>query len=250
MQSLEDRKTMNSTHFDRFTRRLGARLSRRNVLVGTGLLSAGAATSSFTRVTAQTPVATSFEPVLAFRTYIVLGSMDEIRLQLALLTHHMEGQPGFLDYRVAELGDSTLAVISSFLGQEASDAAAEVEAAWIAENMSELLTEVVDSTSGNLLNWSVIGAGTACGTVAGIPCPGEGLTCCPTASHTDSPGICVSEATVCPPASEDASPVAACKGEGCTCATGTQFPCDDGLLCCADEDTPPGGPGVCRTSCD
>ena len=98
------------------------------MLVGTGLLSAGAATASFTRATAQTPVATTFEPVLAFRTYIVLGSMDEIRLQLALLTHHMEGQPGLLDYRVAELGDSTLAVISSFLGQEASDAAAEVEA--------------------------------------------------------------------------------------------------------------------------
>jgi hypothetical protein len=37
---------------------------------------------------------------------------------------------------------------------------------------------------------------------------------------------------------------APCTGQGCECTTGTESPCDDGLVCCA-AGGPPGGPGTC-----
>jgi cell division septation protein DedD len=46
----------------------------------------------------------------------------------------------------------------------------------------------------------------------------------------------------------DDAPAPPCSGEGCTCITGTESPCDDGLSCCGSGDVP-GGPGVCQASC-
>jgi len=42
-----------------------------------------------------------------------------------------------------------------------------------------------------------------------------------------------------------------CSGEGCECTTGTENPCDAGLVCCANGGLP-GGPGTCtdEASCD
>ncbi len=242
---------MDPAQFDRLARRLGARLSRRNVLTGAGLLATAAMSATPVRALAQTPETETAQPVLALRSYIVLGSVTDVASALPALILHMEEQPGFLDYRVAELAESTIATMSSFLGQEASDNAAMAEAEWIAVQMSDLLTEPVDSITGNLLSWSGIGAGMVCQTQFADSCAGHGLTCCPTTARTESPGICVNAATTCPAVLPDASPAAACKDEGCLCSTGTQFPCNDDLSCCPEnEETPPGGPGTCQATCD
>lgn len=40
-----------------------------------------------------------------------------------------------------------------------------------------------------------------------------------------------------------------CTSAGCTCATGTYAPCDDGLSCCSSNPGMPGAPGTCQASC-
>ncbi|MGD9714792.1 MAG: hypothetical protein AB7V46_22430 [Thermomicrobiales bacterium] len=241
---------MNPQTFDRLARAIGTRLSRRSLLAGVGFAGTSTVTMSSGRALAQTPVAVSGEPVLSMRSYIVLATVDDVVAGIEPLIAMMETQPGFLDYRIAELGESTLATISSFLGPEASDAAAAAEAAWIAEHMTTLLTEPVDMISGSLLDWSKFGAGASCQSGTENPCPAVDLTCCPTTTLLGGPGICVNAETTCPPVDATASPVAGCKDEGCECATGTESPCNDGLSCCAEsDDTPPGGPGVCRATC-
>ena len=63
----------------------------------------------------------------------------------------------------------------------------------------------------------------------GDSCPG----CC--SGYCNANGLCDTE----PP-----DPVV-CTGAGCACTTGTEAPCDEGLICCQTTDMP-GGPGSAR----
>lgn len=107
----------------------------------------------------------------------------------------------------------------------------------------------------------------------------RGLVCCATTDTLGGPGICqpreVCNPTDCPengeacPATCNAGdacpgccsgycnaddvcadpPEPPCTGEGCDCITGTQNPCDAGLVCCGTTGTP-GGPGTCLTEAE
>jgi hypothetical protein len=81
----------------------------------------------------------------------------------------------------------------------------------------------------------------------GPTCTGNGGGCDATCNWGDScPGCCsgyCNEGGVC-----DDPPPVTCTGAGCACTTGTQAPCDEGLVCCGTTDLM-GGPGVCQASC-
>jgi hypothetical protein len=121
------------------------------------------------------------------------------------------------------------------------------------------------------------GQGCVCTTGTQNPCD-AGFVCCPTTDAMGGPGVCQTEAvcypnqciatgTACPAtcAWGDACPSCCtnfcnsggqcdnlpqgCTGAGCGCTTGTQNPCDAGLICCGTTGTP-GGPGICSAQTD
>ena len=55
--------------------------------------------------------------------------------------------------------------------------------------------------------------------------------------ETGGPGRCVRP---------DKCNLQGCTGEGCSCDSGTDGACDNGLICCADDASAPGGPGRCE----
>ncbi|MGH2616731.1 MAG: hypothetical protein ACRDJC_15970, partial [Thermomicrobiales bacterium] len=122
------------------------------------------------------------------------------------------------------------------------------------------------------------GQGCVCTTGTRRPCD-RGLVCCPTTDLLGGPGVCqprdvchpnqcddngdACEATcnwgdACPACCSNYcndtgqcadAPAPPCTGDGCDCTTGSQSPCDAGLICCGTTGTP-GGPGVCRTEAE
>jgi hypothetical protein len=121
------------------------------------------------------------------------------------------------------------------------------------------------------------GQGCVCTTGTQAPCD-DGLVCCPTTDRMGGPGVCQTEQAcypnqctenadgcdatcnwgdACPSCCSDYcndtgqcdNAPAPCTGHGCTCATGTQSPCDSGLVCCGTTGTP-GGPGTCLTDAE
>src|SRR5215216_6382052 len=119
------------------------------------------------------------------------------------------------------------------------------------------------------------GQGCVCSTGTRRPCD-RGFVCCPTSDVPGGPGVCQTR-EVCYPnqcvengsacdascGADDACPSCCsnycndsgqcadvptppCTGEGCDCTTGTESPCDAGLICCGTPGTP-GGPGTCQT---
>ncbi|MCC6314869.1 MAG: hypothetical protein IT337_12745 [Thermomicrobiales bacterium] len=118
-----------------------------------------------------------------------------------------------------------------------------------------------------------IGCGCATGTQH--PC-GGGLVCCPMnpgmpggagvcSQPSDCGGSCNDGGMACPASCNwgDACPgccsgycgdtgacgAASCTGLGCTCASGTYSPCDDGLVCCSNIPGLLGAPGTCQYAC-
>jgi hypothetical protein len=122
------------------------------------------------------------------------------------------------------------------------------------------------------------GQGCVCSTGTRRPCD-RGFICCPTTDVPGGPGVCQTR-EVCYPnecvenggacdatcGADDAcpsccsnycndggqcadAPAPPCSGEGCDCTTGTQSPCDAGLICCGTTGTP-GGPGTCLTEAE
>jgi hypothetical protein len=119
--------------------------------------------------------------------------------------------------------------------------------------------------------------GCVCATGTQAPCD-AGLVCCPTTDVMGGPGVCQTQAVcypnqctsngnacaatcnwgdACPSCCSnfcnsggqcDNLPVG-CTGAGCGCTTGTQSPCDAGLICCGTTGTP-GGPGICTAQSD
>ena len=122
------------------------------------------------------------------------------------------------------------------------------------------------------------GQGCVCSTGTRRPCD-RGFICCPTSDVPGGPGVCqtrevcypnqcVENGGACDPScgADDAcpsccsnycndsgqcadAPAPPCTAAGCDCTTGTQSPCDAGLICCGTTGTP-GGPGTCQTEAE
>jgi heme-degrading monooxygenase HmoA len=79
-------------------------------------------------------------------------------------------------------------------------------------------------------------------------CPENGEACPATCNTGDScPGCCSGYCNVDDVCADPPEPP--CTGERCDCTTGTQNPCDTGLICCGTTGTP-GGPGTCQTEAE
>jgi hypothetical protein len=246
--------------FDSFAKKLGSRLSRRDMMRTSAAAAVGAvAVSKFASVAAQDADTTAKDRFIAVRTYTYTGTEQAAATGLTGLIPVMEKQPGFISYNLV-FGDGQILAISTFLDETTAVAAAQQENAWITANAANILSGTPTVQSGDVFLRSELYAGCGCITGTQNSCNSERLTCCATSSNLGGPGVCLTNETTCPgampaeptataaPAQPTATTVPACTSEGCDCNGGVQDNCDDGLVCCGV--TMPGGPGTCQTDAE
>jgi hypothetical protein len=214
------------------------------------------AVSKFSSVAAQDADTTAKDRFISVRTYAYTGTEADAASGLAGLIPVMEQQPGFIEYNLV-FGQGQILAISTFLDESTAVAAAQQEDSWISANAASILSGSPTIQSGDVFLRSELHAGCGCITGTQDPCSSDRLTCCATTERMGGPGICLTTETTCPgamppeeptvaPAAPTATP-APCTGDGCACASGTESACDDGLVCCTSEGSPPGAQGLCRT---
>jgi hypothetical protein len=247
---------MDPNRFDSLARRLGNRLSRRDVMrAGAGAALGVAALGTLRPAAAQDAATSAADRFISVRTYPYnVGTVDAAQQGLQGLIGVMQQQPGFISFDIVYTGDSML-TISTFLDQPGAVAAAQQEDSWIAENASTILRGAPTIQSGDVLLRSSLEAGCPCTTGTGNSCGSDALVCCPTSGTPGGDGVCLTAVTTCPAVPDsEATPTSlpACTGEGCACNGGVQGACDDGLICCQSGESVPGGPGTCMAEeeCD
>jgi hypothetical protein len=245
---------MDPNRFDSIARRLGNRLSRREVMrAGAGAALGAVALGALRPAAAQDADTTVTDRFISVRTYPYnVGTEEVARQGLQGLVGVMEQQPGFIAFELVYTGDSILA-ISAFLDQTSAVAAAEQEDAWITANASAILRGTPTIQSGDVFLRSNLGTGCGCATGTEDPCGSDALVCCGISDLPGGSGVCLTTQTTCPavpatPASPTVEP--ACTGENCACNGGVQGACDDGLVCCQGAESVPGGPGTCLAEAD
>lgn len=245
---------MDPNRFDSLARRLGSRLSRRDVMrAGAGAAMGAVALGALRPAAAQDATTTATDRFIAVRTYpYSVGTEDAARQGLQGLVGVMQQQPGFISFDIVYTGDSILTV-STFLDQTSAVAAAQQQDSWIAANASLILRGAPEIQSGDVVLRSSLDAGCGCTTGTDNACGSGALACCPTGSTPGGDGVCLTTQTTCPaPPVASGSPTAmpGCTGEGCACNGGVQGACDDGLICCQGDSSVPGGPGTCTTEAE
>ena len=245
---------MDSNRFDAFTRRLGTRRSRREIMRASAGAALGAVALGALRPAAAQDAGTQVtDRFISVRTYPYNDGTEEVAQQgLQGLVGVMEQQPGFIAYDLVFAGNAILA-ISVFLDQTTAVAAASQEDAWIQANAATILRGAPTIASGDVFLGSNLGTGCGCTTGTEDACGADGLVCCGTSDLMGGPGICLNTQTTCPaappaPASPTAEP--ACTASGCACNGGVQGACDDGLVCCQGDTSIPGGAGICTATAD
>src|SRR6478735_6388682 len=245
---------MDSNRFDAFTRRLGTRRSRREIMRASAGAALGAVALGALRPAAAQDAGTQVtDRFISVRTYPYNAGTEEVAQQgLQGLVGVMEQQPGFIAYDLVFAGNAILA-ISVFLDESTAVAAASQEDAWIQANAATILTGAPTIASGDVFLGSNLGTGCGCTTGTEDACGADGLVCCGTSDLMGGPGICLNTQTTCPaappaPASPTAEP--ACTASGCACNGGVQGACDDGLVCCQGDTSIPGGAGICTATAD
>lgn len=250
---------MDSTRFDSLTKRLGDRLSRRDMMRASAGAAIGVvALGKISDIVAQDASTTAKDRFISVRTYAYTGTEQAAAAGLGGIIRVMEQQPGFISYNMV-FGKGQILAISTFLDETTAVAAAQQENSWVSANAASLLTSAPTIQSGDVIVRSDLNAGCGCITGTQNPCDSERLTCCATTDKMGGPGVCLTTETTCPgaaPAAPTAVPptavppteVPACTGEGCACNGGVQGACDDGLVCCGV--TTPGGPGTCMTEAE
>lgn len=250
---------MDPKRFDSFAKKLGSRLSRRDMMRASAGAAVGAiAVSKFTGIAAaQDAGTTAKDRFISVRTYAYTGTEADAATGLQGLIPVMEQQPGFIEYNLV-FGDGQILAISTFLDESSAVAAAQQEDAWISANAANILSGSPTIQSGDVFLRSELHAGCGCITGTQDPCNSERLVCCATTDRMGGPGICLTTETTCPgalppeepTATPDTEPTAVppCTGEGCDCTAGTESPCDDGLVCCGADQ--PGGTGTCMTEAE
>lgn len=239
---------MDPNRFDSLARRLGARVSRRDVMrAGAGAALGAVALGALRPAAAQEAASSALDRFISVRTYPYDGTVEDAQQGLQGLINIVQQQPGFISFDIIFTGDSLL-TISTFLDQPSAVAAAEQQDTWISENAASILQGTPTIQSGDVFLRSVLEGGCPCTTGTENPCGSELLVCCPTTGVAGGDGVCLSAVTTCPAVPEsDATPTAipACTGEGCACNGGVQGACDDGLVCCQPGESVPGGAGTC-----
>jgi hypothetical protein len=168
------------------------------------------------------------------RRYTLSGGTSDLRN--ALMNGYVQDvcqAPGFIAYFTVEDEDGDFVTIAVFRSQQDFDNFSNSEANWIAQNLSNLLPSPDEAISGQ----TFIQAGD----------PQAFRNTCPATppSPTTGPAPTTGPVPTAVPVTPTAVPTP-CTAQGCVCTTGTQAPCDSGLVCCPTTDRM-GGPGVCQT---
>jgi hypothetical protein len=225
---------MDAQRFDNLAKGLAARLSRRGALRRAGAGAAAGLLASAGMRPLPSSAQGGGEPVYTvIRRYTLDGGADDVRaaLQRGYLADACNA-PGFVAYFAVEDEDGDFATVAVFRSQQDFDNFANAEANWIAQNLADLLPAPDEAISGQ--TYVHVGRREAFRN-----------TCEGGSAPTQAPAPTAAPPTAAP-AQPTPQPQPACTGQGCVCTTGTQSPCDDGLICCPTTDTM-GGPGVCQT---
>ena len=213
---------MNPIRFDAITKALATRLSRRSALKHGGAVAAAGVLAAGAKpvVTQAQGAATPVHAVI--RRYHLAGAPDAVRQ--ALLAGYMQDicqASGFQAYFAVEAANNVLATVAVFANQQEFDAFTAGEADWIAQNLGPLLPAPAEAISGQ--------AHVHVGNPQAFRNTCASLPPVPTAA----------------PVTPTPAPPTPCTSQNCRCTTGTQQPCDAGLVCCPTTDRP-GGPGHCQ----
>jgi hypothetical protein len=238
---------MDAQRFDNLAKALAGRLSRRNALRQAGaaasasLLAATGIRPEQARALAQAQ--SDDKPLYTLiRRYTLEVPSGQVRraLQKGYVDDACKA-PGFVAYFTVEDEDGDFATVAVFESQEDLEDFANGEAAWIAQNLGDLLPAPDEAISGD----THIHA--AARDAFPNTCPADSPQRVPTVAPTPTGAApTTGPAPTAVPTTPTPTPVPACTAQGCVCATGTQAPCDDGLVCCPTTDLM-GGPGVCQT---
>ncbi len=236
---------MDAHRFDNLARTLARRFSRRNALRSAGV---GAAASVFAAAGIRPEQAAALaraqedgQPLYTMiRRYTLDGPTGRVRraLQQGYVDDACKA-PGFVAYLTVEDEDGDFATVAVFRSRADLENFAASEANWVARNLGDLLPAPDEAISGDTYVHGVATQGFT------NTCPPPPAPVQPTAAPTQ-PTTAPAQPTAVPPAPTTTPTPAPCTAEGCVCATGTQSPCDDGLVCCPTTDLL-GGPGVCQT---
>ena len=150
---------MDPNRFDSFAKKLGSRLSRRDMMRASAGAAVGAiAVSKFTSVAAQDADTTAKDRFISVRTYAYTGTEADAATGLAGLIAVMEQQPGFIEYNLV-FGDGQILAISTFLDETTAVAAAQQEDSWISANAATILSGSPTIQSGDVFLRSELYAG-------------------------------------------------------------------------------------------
>lgn len=226
---------MDAKRFDNLARSLATRFSRRRAIRQAG---AAATAGVFASIGLRTPPAVAQGDGQPVYTVVRRYTLDDAArsVRQALQQGYVEdacNAPGFVAYFTVEDEDGDFVTVSIFQSQQDFQTFANAEANWIAQNLGDLLPAPDVAISGQ--SYIRVGMPQAFeGTCPGDPPPAA------------DPAPTTAPAPTNAPAGPTPTPPPACTGQGCACTTGTQAPCDDGLVCCPTTDLM-GGPGICQT---
>jgi hypothetical protein len=244
---MDEGGSMDAQRFDNLARTLASRLSRRGALRRAG----AAASASLLAASGMRPEQAAAliqaqqdgQPLYTLiRRYTLDVPTGQVRQ--ALQQGYVEdacNAPGFVAYLTVEDEEGDFATVAVFRSQNDLANFANAEANWIAQNLGDLLPAPDEAISGDTYVHAVAPQGFP------TTCPALAAPTAAPAAPTSAPG----QPTAAPsqptavPSGPTPTPAPACTAQGCVCATGTQAPCDDGLVCCPTTDLM-GGPGVCQ----
>ena len=226
---------MDAQRFDNLAKGLAARLSRRGALRRAGAgAAAGLLASAGVRALPASAQGAGEPVYTVIRRYTLDDTADDVRA--ALQQGYVEDAcqaPGFIAYFTVEDEDGDFATVAVFDRRRSFENFANAEANWIAQNLGNLLPAPDEAISGD--SYIHVGAPQ----MFANTCPGS------PPAPTTAPAPTGAAPTAAPAQPTPTAPPP-CTGQGCVCTTGTQSPCDDGLVCCPTTDAM-GGPGVCQT---
>ncbi len=245
---------MDAQRFDNLARTFASRLSRRSALRRAGV----AASASLLAATgirpdeaaALTRAQNDGQPLFTLiRRYTLNVPTGQVRqvMQQGYVDDACKA-PGFVAFLTVEDEDGDFVTVAVFRSQNDLANFANAEANWIAQNLDNLLPAPDEAISGDTYVHGVLPQGfpNTCTAAPGTPPPPApaGAPAQSTSAAAQPTGAPTQPTAV--PSGPTPTPTPACTAQGCTCSTGTQAPCDNGLVCCPTTDLL-GGPGVCQT---
>lgn len=264
---------MDGSRFDAMAKALAARVDRRWTLRGGTALAASALGLAGPRRDAA--AAPTIDRYTTVRWYAAAGQPADWAKALAGLRSAVAKAKGFIDYSVVDAGGGTLLTIGVFTGKTAADAAAKVEADWIAKHGAKVLPKPPQIGAGPVILHAGLGVGCPCTTAVENACGSPRLVCCAGAgSPPGGPGLCLdadvgcgpiatptptataapqcaADAAACPDGCGGSSACAGCCSGWCrsdgTCGAQNACVSGPGGTCTANEDCCVGkcGSGVC-----